>query len=256
MNTVQLMKAAGALLLSLLILSSCKKETEQIQPESLSSYMPLQAGKYITYRTDSTLFTNFGTVTTIHSYQEKHQVDGAITDNEGRTSYRIFRSIRDAAGTQPWKPSGTYYITPDTAAIEVIENNLRFLKLAFPLTQDKSWKGNTFLPNDPYNAFYSFSNDDNIQDWDYTYTSTGETLNLNGVVVNDVVTVQSADESINAPVTEPAAYGYINYEVNKYAKGIGLVYEELTMWEYQPNTGGNGGYKTGFGIKRTMLDHN
>lgn len=256
MNTAQLMKAPCALLLSLFILSSCKKETEQIQLESLSDYMLSQAGKYITYRTDSTLFTNFGTLTTVHSYQEKHQVDGVITDNEGRTSYRVFRSLRDTAGTQPWKPSGTYYITPDTAAVDVIENNLRFVKLAFPLKQDNSWKGNRFLPNDPYGDAYEFSNDNNMFEWNYTYTSTGETLDLNGVAVNDVVTVQSADESLNAPVTDPATYGFINYSVEKYAKGIGLVYEELTMWEYQPNTGGNGGYKTGFGVKRTMLDHN
>lgn len=256
MTSVQLMKVPGFSLLFFLTLSGCKKETESIQMEPLANYLPLQTGKYITYRTDSMLFTNFGTATIVRSYQEKHVVDALITDNEGRPAYRIFRFVRDTAGTQPWQPSGSFYITPDSVKMEVTENNLRFVKLVAPVRQGNSWQGNRFLPDDPYDAFYLFSNDDNIEAWDYTYTATDETLNLNGTPLNNVVTVQQADESINAPVTQPDAYGYINYAVEKYAKGIGLVYEELTMWEYQPNTGGSGGYKTGFGVKRAMIDHN
>ena len=257
MNTFASMKTARLLaLFSFLAFFSCKKETETFQTEALSDYLPVQTGKYITYRVDSTLFTSFGTVTVVHSYQEKHVVDQMTTDNNGRPSYRVFRYIRDTAGTGAWQPSGSYYIISGTASIEVVENNLRFLKLAVPIKQDNSWKGNRYLPSDPYGPAYTFSNDDNMADWDYTYANTDETLTLNGKTIPNVLTVQQADESVNAPVTQPSAYGYINYAVDKYAKGLGLVYEELTMWEYQPNTGGNGGYKTGFGVKRSMIDHN
>lgn len=256
MNTLKRMKNLPLLLLiSFTALIGCKKETETFETESLADYLPAQTGKYITYRIDSTLFTNFGTTTVVHSYQEKHQVDQLTTDNSGRPAYRVFRFVRDTDGKEAWAPSGSYYIVAGTNTMEVVENNLRFIKLAAPIKQDNTWKGNRFLPTDPYGS-YSFSNDDNMADWDYTYTSTGETITLNGKTINDVITVQQADESANAPVTQPAAYGYINYLVDKYAKGIGLVYEELTMWEYQPNTGGGGGYKTGFGVKRSMIDHN
>lgn len=255
MNTSTLMKTLRLLLfISLVFLFSCKKETETFQSEPASAYLPAQTGKYITYRLDSTLFTNFGTTTVVRSYQEKHQVDQQTTDNEGRPAYRVFRFIRDVAGTEAWKPSGSYYIIPGNTTVEVVENNLRFVKLTTPVRQDNNWKGNRFLPADPYGTFYPFSNDDNMMDWDYTYTTTGETLTLNGLTLNDVVTVQQADESVNAPVTQQAAYGYINYSVDKYAKGLGLVYEELIMWEYQPNSGN--GYKTGFGVKRSIIDHN
>ncbi len=244
------------LLLATATFFSCKKETEKFQTEDLSAYLPAQSGKYIIYRIDSTVFTSFGTVTSVHSHQEKHTIDALTTDNEGRPMYRVFRSIRNVDGTSAWKPSGTYAIIPGTNSVEVVENNLRYLKLAAPIKQDNTWKGNRYLPADPYDAFYSFSNDDNMAEWDFTYTQTGETLSLNGKTYNDVISVQHINESANAPVTQPAAYGYINYSVNKYAKGIGLVYEELTMWEYQPNPGGNGGYKTGFGVKRSMIEHN
>src|SRR6187397_1498439 len=85
---------------------SCN-EKEDFTTEALADYMPLSVGKFITYRIDSMVFTNFGRSTEIHKYQVKHQVDALITDNLGRPTYRIFRFIRDTAGTQPWQPAGT-----------------------------------------------------------------------------------------------------------------------------------------------------
>ena len=53
-------------------------------------------------------------------------------------------------------------------------------------------------------------------------------------------------------------YGTSNLQVEKYARGIGLVYQELIMWEYQYKVTNNAddGYKTGFGVKRRMINHN
>src|SRR5687768_5595439 len=96
------------LLLTSVFLFSCEKEIEEFQTEPLSTYISPQPGKYITYRIDSTLFTNFGATIEVHSYQEKHEVDALITDNLGRPSYRVFRFIRDTNGAGPWKPSGSY----------------------------------------------------------------------------------------------------------------------------------------------------
>jgi len=42
--------------------------------------MVLQPGKYITYRLDSLVFTNFGKNTEIHKYQMKHEIDAELVD--------------------------------------------------------------------------------------------------------------------------------------------------------------------------------
>ncbi|MDQ6609491.1 MAG: hypothetical protein M3Y85_06700 [Bacteroidota bacterium] len=241
-------------LLAAVFFFSCKKETEVFQTEALSTYLPTQPGKYITYRLDSTLFTNFGASVVVHSYQEKHEVDALITDNLGRPAYRVFRSIRDTTGTKPWQPVGSYFITPLTNTVEVVENNLRFLKLASPIKEGNTWKGNRYLPADAYNT-YDFSNDDNIGDWDYTYTKVGSSLTLSGQVYANTITVDQINESTNAPLANSNAYGYLNYSVDKYAKGLGLIYQELTMWEYQPISSGRPGFK-GFGVKRSIIAHN
>src|SRR5688500_7418695 len=81
--------------------SSCEK-TETLEPELITDYMPVAVGKYITYRLDSTVFTNIGRNIEVHKYQVKHTVEAAITDNLGRPSYRVIRYLRDSAGIQPW----------------------------------------------------------------------------------------------------------------------------------------------------------
>jgi hypothetical protein len=236
--------------------SSCEKETEEVIMEDTSEYQPLSVGKFITYRLDSTVFVNFGRDEEIRSFEEKHVVDAEVLDALGRPAFRIFRFTRDTAGLEPWKTAGTYFITISSNTVEVTENNLRSLRLADPLKLDFEWKGNRYLPTEPFAGKYNFSNDDYMYDWDFTYESTEESLQLKNHLVENVVSIKHVDESINVPISTPTAYASINYAVDKYAKGIGLVYQELEMWEYQPNPGGPSGYKTGFGVKRSMIDHN
>ncbi|MFI5133769.1 MAG: hypothetical protein ACHQEB_05505 [Chitinophagales bacterium] len=243
----------GVLIVS--VFFSCTRQTEVFHTDALSIYIPLQVGKYITYRVDSTVFTNFGRNEEIHSYQVKHVIDAQITDNLGRPSYRVYRYIRDTAATQSWAPNGTYFITPLTDQVELIEDNLRFIKLHLPVVEGNSWKGNKYLPPDPYISLYSFSNDDDMEDWDFYFDTLDSPFSYGGKNYTDVYSIEEASDSINVPVN-PAAYASMTRAVEKYSKNIGLVYREYTMWEYQPNTGGPGGYKIGFGIKMWMIDHN
>lgn len=237
-------------------LFACNKK-ENFTSAALADYMPLATGKYITYRIDSMVFTNFGRTTEIHKYQVKHQVDALITDNLGRPAYRVFRFIRDTAGTQPWQPSGSYFITPLSDQVEISEDNLRFIKLHLPFHNAFSWKGNKYLPTDPYGSLYNFSNDDNMEDWDFYYNGEPGPFSYRNNNYNDVYSIEEADESFNVPITSPTSYAARSRSVEKYAKTIGMVYREYELWEYQPNTGGSGGpYKTGFGITMWMIDHN
>jgi hypothetical protein len=249
------------LAVTILTLFSCNKKEEYVT-DKLSDYIPLTAGKYITYRLDSMVFTGFGRVTEIHRYQVKHVIDKQITDNLGRPSYRVYVYIRDSAGVQPWLPAGnTYFITPLSNQMEVIENNLRFIKIHAPVKDAYTWKGNSYLPSDtcggPYCPIYKFSNDDDIQDWDYNYSGNTGPFSYRGINYADVLNVEEADEAFNVPITVPTSYASRTRSVEKYSKNIGLVYREYTLWEYQPNTGNPAGpYSTGFGITMWMIDHN
>lgn len=253
------MRAISLRLLTVLglaaVLWSCEEEKEDLQFETATDYIRLQPGKYITYRLDSTVFPQSGRATEVHSYQEKHLIDAQITDNLGRPSYRVFRFIRDAAGTGAWSAAGTYMITPGAQTVEVIEDNLRMVKLVTPIKEGTTWHSNQYLATNPYEPNYKFNNDDNMAEWETVVESVGESANYGGQTVNDIITLLHQDETLNNPVTDPSTYATRTLSVDKYAKGLGLVFQEYVLWEYQPNPGGTG-YKVGFGVKRSMIDHN
>jgi len=241
--------------LFLFIVISCEK-TETFETDAINDYMPTTIGKYITYRLDSTVFTNIGRNIEVHKYQVKHVVDAEIPDNLGRPSFRILRWLRDSAGTEPWLPNGTYFITPLADQAEVIEDNLRFIKLHQPFRLNNNWKGNKYLSVEPYDPRFPFSNDDFMNDWDYIYDQFDATTSINGQNLNDVYTVFHIDEALNAPVTDPSSIGLRTLSLEKYAKGIGLVYRDYVLWEYQPPANSISGFYTGFGIKMWIIDHN
>ncbi len=246
------------LLLSALLLFSCKEKFEDFKVESPEDYIiSLQSGKYITYRLDSLVFTQQGRSEETHSYQEKHLVNGQIADNLNRPSFRVYRSIRDLAGTQPWRPSGSYFITPLENSVEVIEDNLRTVKLISPVKEGTTWKGARFFGTEPYSSLYNFSNDDDpgIANWEFTIDSANQTIMLSGQTINDVVSLTAVNESINAPIIDTRAYATKSLLQEKFARGIGMIFQEYILWEYQPNPNGTP-YKTGFGVKRSMIDHN
>lgn len=252
MKNLILCLAAFAFVFSL---SSCEKKTEEFTSEAITDYLPLKVGKYITYRIDSTVFTNFGTVIETHKYQVKHVVDAQVTDNLGRASFRILRYLRNEAGTSPWVENGTYFITPLTDQAEVIEDNLRYIKLHLPLKVNTVWKGNKYLSGDPFASLYTFNNDDDMNNWDYDIESYEPSITIAGTPVKDVFTVFQIDESFNAPVTNPNSIGSRTLAQEQYAKNIGLVSRDFILWEYQPPSSQAAHY-TGFGIKMWMIDHN
>lgn len=223
---------------------SCKKTTEELQTDLISDYAPLVVGKYITYQLDSLVFINFNSVSTVRSYQAKYQVDAQITDNLNRPAFRIVRYIRKAAG-DTFVPDATFMATNTGSSFEFVENNQRFIKLRIPIRDDYSWKGNVFIDTYSINSDFRF-----LDDWDYTYSNVG--LVENGL---ETITVNQRDEVIGNP-SDLNSYSEVNTGMEKYAKGIGLVYRLFLHTEYQPPTPGRGGFYQGYGITLNMIDHN
>lgn len=234
-------------LMALFFFTSCKKETEILEPVAVTAYFPLQVGKQITYALDSTLFLNFGKTKTIVSYQVQDRIDAEITDNLGRPSFRIFRYIRKKAG-DPWIFNNTFMATPTRSSIEYIENNLRYVKLKFPIHDGDTWKGNTFINTSSIDVDLRY-----LDDWDYQYDSVGRPLTINGLTFDQTLIVRERDEFTGQDPSIPGTlYAEKNYSIEKYAKGVGLIYREFIHWEYQ---GQSGGYYEGYGVKLSILDY-
>src|SRR5688572_25700192 len=118
-------------MLIILAIQGCKKETGSFTSDLPSDYFNLAPGKYIIYDLDSTLYVNFGQEETVIHYQAKDVVDEEITDNLNRKAWRVIRYLRDAQSTNEadWVPKLTYTIIPGNQSVEVVENNMRYLKV-------------------------------------------------------------------------------------------------------------------------------
>lgn len=233
-----------------LAFTSCKKESEDFKPLTVNDYFPLKVGDYLNYDLDSTVFVNFGTVRKIVSYQIQDRVDDSITDNLGRPSFRVLRFIRKDA-TMPWSFNNTFSVTNTGGSIEYVENNQRFIKLQFPLRQDFSWKGNSYINTTSVEPDMRF-----LDNWDYTYDSVNMPITLNALTIDSTIKVMEKDDFIGQDPSIPGTlYGEKTYSVEKYAKGIGLVYREFLHWIYQGQEG-RAGYYNGYGLKLTFTGKN
>lgn len=237
------------ILTAAVVFSSCKKSSEVYQTASVTDYYPQVVGKYITYNLDSTVFINFGTKDTVISYQVKFVVDAKITDNLNRPAYRVFRYIRKTPAA-PWNPDNTFMVVPTDFTVEFIENNMRFVKLHGPVRDGYTWKGNSYIDTYSLNSSVKY-----LDDWDYTYDSTNTKQTVGAYTLDNTLKVSQRNEVIGNP-NDPNSYSEINFSEEKYAFGLGMFYRNFLHIEYQPPTPGRGGYRLGYGVKMTMIDHN
>jgi len=246
--------------------NSCRRTTEDYSTLTISELLPMKTGKSITYRVDSLLFTNNGKTETTKRYQMKHIVEWQTTDNLNRPTWRVNVYENDSLAKGPWVLRGFYMVTPLSKSAEVIENNLRVIKLQLPAKSGFSWRGNSYLPDRPYSETYATSVDENMDLWDFTYQTIGETEKIGSQLIPDVTTIQHIDESRNVPMTTDTLYASREYSLEKYARNIGLVYREHVLWENQPRQRATGTppniiitydpVRLGFGVKMWMIDKN
>jgi hypothetical protein len=248
MKKILLLLFIASLLLSL---NACKKSTESFIPNQATEYFPLTVGKYITYKLDSLVFINFGTSSVTRSFEVKYLTDARLSDNLDTPAYRIVRFIRNTP-SNPWVADATFWATNTGKGIDFTENNLRYQKLKTPVRDLYTWKGNSYIDT------YSFSsNVKYLGDWDYSYDSVGMQSVVGSYTLPNTLKVDQRDEVIGNP-NDPKSYSEINYAVEKYAAGIGLVYRKFLHTEYQPPTPGLGGrfVDGSYGVTLTMIDHN
>jgi hypothetical protein len=168
---------------------------------------------------------------------------------------RYLRNV-NSTDEEDYKAGLTYFVTPTTQSVELLENNLKFEKLRLPVNEGFNWHGNSYLPSTPYFNIYQFSNDEDIHLWDYTYTDVNASLVVNDIQYDSTVSVLQVADSSNVPIEFPEGLAYRNYWIETYAKNIGLIYKEVVMWEYQPPNSGNPGFRSGFGLRLSIIDHN
>ena len=142
------------LLAALALLSGCKDDTP-VDPEPVlngSDYYPIAPGDYAIFEVTESL--QLGSVITRDSFQIRERVDSvAYTDLSGEPYFRVVRSIRNNAQAS-WTDDSVMVIKKTAQRVERQENNVRLIKLVFPMTENRSWNANLMNAGEPKNSEY------------------------------------------------------------------------------------------------------
>lgn len=217
-------RIAWILLFSIIAMVSCTPELEDYQGNVEGpKYFPLAIGNTWIYRVDSVIYDNKGLLVDSVSQYIKETITHKYLDAANEDVYRIERSSKNISGGS-WNVIAVWSATLNDRTATKTENNLKFLKLTFPVTVNKSWDGNIYFPTDvvirvagePIKMY---------QNWGkYKYVSVDESLVLEGKTYTDVTTVLQAD--IENKISK-------RYSIEKYAKNIGLIYKEMWILDTQ-----------------------
>jgi hypothetical protein len=142
------------IILSILILTpACIKDSTEEPFDRGYAYYPLTSGNWIVYRVDSIDYNGFTGVVDTFSFQIKEVIGDVFFDNSNRLSHKIERYYR-INSLDTWQIVGVYYATATTERVERIEENVRFMKLAFPVLTGLKWNGNAFNTMEPLEYKY------------------------------------------------------------------------------------------------------
>lgn len=195
-------------LLMFFALISCKKKVED-PPDVGYDYAPKIIGKYVIYDVDSTIYDDFKNDTTYYKYRIKEKLEETYVDNQGRNVIKLVRYIKkynDSVSYDniPWTIKDVWNYTGTSTSLEVVEEDVRFTKLSFPVKEESSWNGNA---------------NNTIGEWDYKYSYTDRAETINGTPFDNVLMVIQKSDKGNQIHRE--------YYIEKYAKGVGMVYREI-----------------------------
>ncbi len=224
-NVLHLFPPVLALLL-LVNFSSCKKDVKLPPPNLGENYFPVVKGSWITYKVDSISWNDFYTPVRIDtfSYFIKLKIDSQYIDNEGRTTY-IWRKYYKMDSTA-WELTKNYTINKLPERVETYEENMRFVKLAFPVKNTTTWDMNTFNTLEATTSYYD--------DYDVS-----KTINFNTYDSCAVVILKDQETLIDK-----------NYHKEIYARNIGLLHKYVIEIEKEIS----GEWKRGFFYTYTLTN--
>lgn len=198
------MKYSGILLSLLLCLSiySCKEDSVIQLPPVYFNYVPTNTGNTVVYDVDSTHYHEFDSSVNVFHFQIKETIESTYTDLQGRPTQRIERFKRDSVGSA-WYPHSVWNSTLTTSRFERVEENIRYVKLGFPISETQTWNGNA------YNT---------IGTEEYYYLSFHEPLSIASFTFDSALTVLQVDDN---------NFIHQKFGLEQYANRVGRVYKEF-----------------------------
>jgi len=138
-----------ALVIAVWSVSACNESQEPDPLATGQRYFPLEIGDYRTYQVNRITFSTLNPTDTA-TYQLKEVVADSFHVQQDPV-FVLHRFSRDTT-EDSWQLDSVWTARRDQNHAIVVENNIPFVKIVFPIRLDKIWDGNLFntLPEDEY----------------------------------------------------------------------------------------------------------
>jgi hypothetical protein len=198
---------------------SCKKDSSTTVDVGYD-YFPIKTGAYIIYDVDSTYYDDFyvPSKATNNKFLLKEKIQSIFNDNLNRPTARLERYVKYydsivSYDSIPWTLKDVWVENLTAFTAEKVEENVRFVRLVFPVQLNKSWNANS----------QNFLNEQ-----DFTYNSVDVAANIGGIKFDSVL--QTVYDDGGGILTSR------NYFTEKYARRVGLIYKQEINVQSQPPT--------------------
>ena len=183
------------------IVYSCSKD-DSVETYIGYEYFPTNVGHWIEYDVDSIIKDDFtGHSDTFH-FQLREEIDSIFIDNSGAPTQRLERFKRQTL-SDPWIIHKVWTSNLSNTTAQKVEDNIRYLKLVFPVSLFTNWDGNAFNTKDQA---------------DYEYTEVHQQKTVNGLNFDSSLTVIQIVDTNNLLSDV--------IEIEQYATQVGMIYKE------------------------------
>lgn len=149
----------GVACLTILALNACVKDddNQDINLDPGYGYFPIDIGHYVVYKADSIWHDNptedSPGVHDTTSYFIKELIESEFQDASGETSMRLERFKRNSED-EPWNLADVWFISRNNLNGQKVEENVRYVKMGFPISASSSWDGNALNIRDSWTYRY------------------------------------------------------------------------------------------------------
>lgn len=212
------------IILCFLLLNSCKKdEYETVNRSYGKGYSSTRPGSYNIYKVEEIIYDDFFNTIDTFRYQLKESNQSFFTDNLGRKALRIERYKMNT--NNQWDLLNVWYSVEDNVSYERVEENIRYVKLSFPLNEEVVWNLNAYNSENSNYVYYNLIN---------------QKYSLDSFKFDSAISVKS----------DPVSSSLRQREYNEvYARNIGLVYQNIVHIDK------NGTQLRGYRYKQKLLKH-
>lgn len=214
-------------LAAMMVFISCEQEDEILNDPGLD-YFDISERSYIDYQVDSIFHDVPAGVQDTFSFQVRELIDTTFFDGEGRPTARLERYYRDD-DSSAWVLRDVWVANRTSTRGEKVEENVRFVKMSFPVRQGEVWDGNAF---------------NTLEEWEYTYSEVDVPNTISDIDYERTARIIQRDRS-NLIESE--------YAEEVYAYGIGMVYKRIDTLKFSFE-GGISQLSTGVELEMRAID--